>query len=172
MDDHDLLTAVAGGDDLALRTLFERHAGWLAARLRAHLPAHAVEDVLQETFLAVWRGAGTYRGAGQVGGWMWGIAARQAALWARKHSRPIPDPGWQMPDDLASQSALRIDLQRAFDRLDANSRDHGDLARMVLIEDRSTADAAQRMGIPEGTVKSRMHRIRRLLRATLEGGSS
>lgn len=169
MDDHDLIAAIAGGDDTALRTLFERHAGWLAARLRAHLPADAVEDVLQETFLAVWRGAGTYRGAGQVGGWIWGIAVRQAALWARKHSRPMPDLELQMTQDVAAQSALRIDLQRAFARLDT---DHGDLARLVLIEDRSTADAAQRMGIPEGTVKSRMHRIRRLLRTALEGGSS
>lgn len=169
MDDHDLLTAVAGGDDLALRTLFERHAGWLAARLRTHLPAHAVEDVLQETFLAIWRGAGTYRGTGHVGGWIWGIAARQAALWARNHSRPLPDLELHMTEDMATQSALRVDLQRAFSRLD---EDQGDLARMVLIEDRSTADAAQRMGIPEGTVKSRMHRIRRLLRTALEGGSS
>lgn len=169
MDDHDLIAAIAGRDDLALRTLFERHAGWLAARLRAHLPAHAVEDVLQETFLAIWRGAGTYRASGQVGGWIWGIAARQAALWARKHSRPLPDLELHGTEDMATQSALRVDLQRAFARLDT---DHGDLARMVLIEDRSTADAAQRMGIPEGTVKSRMHRIRRLLRAALEGGSS
>src|SRR5258708_31153020 len=85
MDDDELIAALAGGDDVALRQLFFRHAPWLAARLRAVLPAAEVEDVLQETVLAVWRGAGGYRpGEGSAGGWMWGIARRQAALWLRR----------------------------------------------------------------------------------------
>lgn len=57
MDDDELVRAVAGGDDRALRELFSRRAPWLAARLRAVLPAADVEDVLQETFVAAWRGA-------------------------------------------------------------------------------------------------------------------
>ena len=85
MDDDALIAAVAGGDDTALRELFARHAPWLAARLRTVLPAAEVEDVLQETFLAVWRGAARYRpDLGSVGGWTWGIARRQAALWLRR----------------------------------------------------------------------------------------
>ena len=85
MDDDALIAAVAGGDDTALRELFTRHAPWLAARLRTVLPAAEVEDVLQETFLAVWRGAARYRpDLGSVGGWTWGIARRQAALWLRR----------------------------------------------------------------------------------------
>jgi RNA polymerase sigma-70 factor (ECF subfamily) len=51
------MAAVAAGDDSALHELFTRHAPWLAARLRRLLPADAVEDVLQETFIAVWRGS-------------------------------------------------------------------------------------------------------------------
>ena len=57
MDDDELIVRMAAGDDTALRELFSRHAPWLAARLRLVLPAADVEDVLQETFLAVWRGA-------------------------------------------------------------------------------------------------------------------
>jgi RNA polymerase sigma-70 factor (ECF subfamily) len=53
MDDDELIAAMAGGDDTALRELFARHAPWLAARLRLILPAAEVEDVLQESFLAV-----------------------------------------------------------------------------------------------------------------------
>ena len=74
MDDDDLVARVAAGDDTALRELFGRHAPWLAVRLRAVLPADDVEDVLQETFLAAWRGAGGYRPQGACGGWLWGIA--------------------------------------------------------------------------------------------------
>ena len=84
MDDDALIAAVARRDDTALRELFSRHAPWLAARLRGVLPAAEVEDVLQETFLAVWRGAAGYRPEGSAGGWLWGIARRQAALWLRR----------------------------------------------------------------------------------------
>src|SRR5690348_14214389 len=70
MDDDELIAAVARGDDTALRELFTRHAPWLAARLRGVLPASEVEDVLQETFLAVWRGACRYRPEGSAGGWV------------------------------------------------------------------------------------------------------
>src|SRR5215467_6675274 len=83
MDDDGLIARVAAGDDTALRELFSRHAPWLAARLRVVLPAADVEDALQETFLAVWRGARGYRPAGLAGGWLWGIARRQAALLLR-----------------------------------------------------------------------------------------
>lgn len=116
MDDDALIAAVADGDDAALRELFRRHAPWLAGRLRGMLPAAEVEDVLQETFLAVWRGAAGYRPEASAGGWVWGIARRQAALWLRRRGpaeplrprcwppvastpgtrrrRPCPGPSW------------------------------------------------------------------------------
>jgi len=64
MDDDELIAALAAGDETALRELFVRHAPWLAGRLRAALPPPDVEDVLQETFLAVWKGASGYRPRG------------------------------------------------------------------------------------------------------------
>src|SRR5438309_9205819 len=76
------MAAVANGDHVALRDVFTRHAPWLAARLRRLLPADAVEDVLQETFIGVWRGARGYQADGRLGAWLWGIARRQAAQWA------------------------------------------------------------------------------------------
>src|SRR6516225_2414273 len=90
MDDHDLIKRTAAGDDQALRELFFSHAPWLAARLRTVLPASDVEDVLQETFLAVWQGARNYRPEGPVGAWLWGIARRQAALALRRRGAAVP----------------------------------------------------------------------------------
>lgn len=84
MDDDGLIARVAAGDEGGLRELFSRHAPWLAARLRVVLPAVDVEDVLQETFLGVWRGAVGYRPGGTAGGWLWGIARRQATLFLRR----------------------------------------------------------------------------------------
>ena len=104
MDDDDLVARVAAGDDAALRDLFRRHAPWLAVRLRAVLPAADVEDVLQETFLAAWRGAGGYRPQGACGGWLWGIARRQAALLLRRRG-PADQIGTALPAALAGRDA-------------------------------------------------------------------
>src|SRR5258708_37593389 len=91
MDDDELIAAVAAGDDVALRELFSRHAPWLAARLRRALPPADVEDALQETFLAVWRGAGGPPAPGGGGGGGWGDAPRPAA------PRPGPGPPARRP---------------------------------------------------------------------------
>lgn len=122
MDNDELIAAVAGGDDVALRELFSRHAPWLAARLRAVLPAADVEDVLQETFLAVWRGAAGYRRDG-AGGWLWGIARRQAALWLRRRGRAEAVPpalavaDAQQPVDPAELAVSRAELADALEAL-------------------------------------------------------
>lgn len=171
MDDDELIAATARGDDTALRELFSRHAPWLAARLGRMLTADAVEDVLQETFLGVWKGARGYRpdrgrpdGAG-AGGWLWGIARRQAALWARRNRPPELLPP-RPPPDQHERALTRIELDAAVAGLDEADRA---LWRLLYEEDRSVAEVAQAMGIPEGTVKSRAFRTRRLLRIALGG---
>lgn len=169
MGDKDLIAAIATGDHMALRELFERHAGWVAVRLRQRMPVDAVEDVLQETFIAVWRGASSYRGGGEVGAWIWGIARRQAASWARKHSRPVPLFEPAEDHDLAETAAQRLDLREAIDRLGAEGTEQRETALMVLLEGRTAAEVARHFGVSEGTVKSRVHRIRRKLRDALTG---
>jgi len=166
MNDDELIAAVAGGDDVALRELFSRHAPWLAARLGRMLAVDAVEDVLQETFLGVWRGAASYRSEGAAGGWLWGIARRQAALWARRNRAPDLPPAPPPPADEQDGALTRIELDAAVAALSEADRR---LWRLMYEEDRSVAEVAAALGIPEGTVKSRASRTRRLLRAALGG---
>jgi RNA polymerase sigma-70 factor (ECF subfamily) len=179
MDDDELISAVAGGDDAALRELFSRHAPWLAARLRAVLPAGEVEDVLQETFLAVWQGAGTYRAGGRedaAGGWLWGIARRQAALLLRRRGpAAVALPAVLAADrryasDPAEAALARADLDQAVAALGPAGGPEREVWRLLYVEDRPVAEVAQLMGVPAGTVKSRAHRARRLLREALRGG--
>jgi RNA polymerase sigma-70 factor, ECF subfamily len=183
MDDDELIASVASGDDTALRELFSRHAPWLAARLRTQLSPADVEDVLQETFFAVWRGAGGYRPGtdpGHAGGWLWGIARRQAALLLRR-GRPwllVPDASLDrvpVAGDVADAAAIRLDLARAVSELGAPGGPEREAWRLLYTEDRPVAEVAALLGIPEGTVKSRAHRARRMLRAALrparEGGA-
>lgn len=174
MDDDRLIASVAEGDHTALRELFDRHAPWLAARLRPILPPGAVEDVLQETFIAVWRGANSYAGTGEVGGWIWGIARRQAALWTRRHGRPelrLDRLDAAAFEDPAMTAVQRADLEQAFSELGSEGSDRRVLADLIFVEDRPLAEVARHFDIPEGTVKSRIHALRRVLRAALRRGS-
>ena len=171
MDAYELLAALAAGDDAALRELFTRHAPWLAARLRAALPPSDVEDVLQETFLAVWQGARGYRPRGTPRAWMWVIARNQAALLLRRRgpgTLPLSDT---VPLDETPQSGLdpaEVALARA-DIAAALSNPDGEVLRLMYVEDRPVAEVAALLGVPAGTVKSRAHRARRLLRVALGG---
>ena len=120
MDDDELIASLAGGDDMALRLLFDRHAPWLAARLRKSLPPDDVEDVLQETFLAVWKNAGTYQPRGTPAAWLWVIARNQAALLLRKRgpaTQALLDEGLLAGGgpvtDPAEAAAARTDLDVA-----------------------------------------------------------
>lgn len=179
MDDDELIAALAGGDDAALRELFSRHAPWLAARLRAVLPAAEVEDVLQETFLAAWRGAGGYRPVrqdGAAGGWLWGIARRQAALLLRRAGPAAATlPAVLAADGRHAQdpeeaAVVRADLGQAVAALGPAGSAERELWRLLYVEDRPVSEVARLTGVPEGTVKSRAHRVRRVLRAALRGG--
>ena len=177
MNDDELIAAVAGGDDAGLRELFSRHAPWLAARLRGVLPAAEVEDVLQETFLAVWRGAGGYQpgSSGSAGGWLWGIARRQAALFLRRRGPaglllPAIDAGGRHVADPAEAAVVRAELAEAVSSLGPAGSPNREAWRLIYVEDRPLAEVAELTGVPEGTVKSRAHRARKQLRAALRRG--
>jgi len=165
MDDDELIAALAAGDEEALRELFTRHAPWLAARLRAALPPPDVEDVLQETFLAVWKGASGYRPKGTPRAWIWVIARNQAALLLRRRG-PVTVPLGETPQaglDPAEAVMVRADIAAALDGPE------GRVLRLMYVEDRPVAEVAALLGVPSGTVKSRVHRARSMLRAVLGG---
>jgi RNA polymerase sigma-70 factor (ECF subfamily) len=172
MDDDELIASLAGGDDTALRQLFDRHAPWLAARLRKALPPDDVEDVLQETFLAVWRNARNYRPQGTPAAWLWVIARNQAALLLRKRGPAtvaLLDEGGLFADH-AEAATARADFEAAAAAaLGPPGCPDRDVWRLMYEEGRPVAEVAELMGVPEGTVKSRAHRARRLLRAALGG---
>jgi RNA polymerase sigma-70 factor (ECF subfamily) len=180
MDDDELVTAIAAGDETALRELFCRHAPWLAARLRQALPAADTEDVLQETFVAVWQGAKRYRPAGVAGAWLWGIARRQAALYLRRRG-PVTLELLELPErltgggqagDPAEAVLSGVAIAAAARTLGPDGSPEREVWRLVYVEDRPVAEAAEVLGVPVGTVKSRAHRVRRRLRAALRTGAA
>ncbi|GAA3228757.1 RNA polymerase sigma factor [Streptomyces sp. XM83C] len=173
--DGELLRAIAAdGDRHAFEELYRRYAPWLAARMRSRCSdAGIVDDVVQETFLQVWRGSARYREEGDVAGWLWRIGSRR------------------LVDALRGDGArgrLRQALARLRHRDEASAEErvlagveHGDLAgaliklspelRAVLqatvIDGLTTREAAVVLGIPPGTVKTRAQRARKQLREAL-----
>ena len=187
-EDAVLLARVRAGDDAALRELVLRHTPWLGARLRSVLSAADAEDVLQESFLAVWRGAAGFRAEGDVGGWLWGIARRQAALFLRRRGpfdlvavtaevavaaveRGGPSgQGRPGGGDPAHAALVRAELAEAVAALGPAGSADREVWRLMYVEDRPVAEVAELLGVPPGTVKSRAHRVRRVLRGALVGG--
>ncbi|MGD6752247.1 RNA polymerase sigma factor [Streptomyces sp. BH105] len=168
--DAALLRAVAQGDADALAALYDRHAGWLHARLsRRCADPESVREVLQDTFLAVWRSAAAHRG-GEVGGWLWTIAARRLVDTQRVQARAARvEPKEAVATAPSAEDDVLTGLQygdvgTALDRISPELRA---VLRATVVDGMTTREAARALGIPEGTVKTRALRARRELRAAL-----
>lgn len=179
-DDDELIRAVVERDLGALRNLHDRHAPWLTARLRRRCAdPDIVAEALQDTFLAVWRGAHHYDGRGEVAAWIWGIGIRQ--LIGRTRRRPAPVP--YAEDALASVMRRTGSSQSIASAEDAALAgvEHGDLhgalirlspelravVQATVLDGLTTREASRLLGIPNGTVKTRMRRARIQLRGAL-----
>jgi RNA polymerase sigma-70 factor (ECF subfamily) len=127
------------------------------------LTSDAVEDVLQETFVTVWRNAARYRSIGRPGAWLWGIATRQAALWLRRNPYVVTCWSDDHGVDPGAVATDRAELAVAVKALGPAGGADRELWRLLYVEDRSIADVARRLRIPEGTVKSRAALLRTAL---------
>lgn len=170
-DDAALVAAVAEGDRAALRILFDRHAPWLVLRLRRRSADHAlVDEVVADTFLAVWRRANSYRGDGEVAGWLWRIALNRLIDRLRRRTpRPVdvvPEPAERIrsAEDQALVDLRHGDLAPALQNLSPDLR--GAL-QATVIDGLTYREASRLLGIPVGTVKTRAMRARAQLREEL-----
>ncbi|MFB4317513.1 RNA polymerase sigma factor [Actinomadura sp. 21ATH] len=172
--DGELVRAAAGGDRRAFEELYRRYAPWLVARLRARCADQAVvDDVVQETFLDVWRGGAKYRHDGDVAGWLWRIGSRRLidALrgdGARGRLRHALGRLRQRPEESAEERVLagveHGDLGGSLERLSPELRA---VIQATVIDGLTTREASVLLGIPPGTVKTRAQRARRQLRQEL-----
>ena len=172
--DQQLLIAVADGDRGALRELHERHVVWVTARLRRRCgDGDAVAEAVQDTFVAVWKGAGRWDGRGEPAAWIWGIAIRRLIGVLRTRGR------WRR--SMESALGTEPDVVVAAEEHVLLRVEHGDLAgalrglspqlravvQATVLDGLTTREAAHLLGIPAGTVKTRMMRARTELRGAL-----
>jgi len=167
--DETLIGRIAGGDQLAMRTLFARHRvsiyRWL---LRIVHDETLAEDLLSDVFLDVWRKAAAFEGRSSVSTWLLAIA-RHKALSARRCrsdaeldariATTIADPA----DDpeAALQKKKRSELLR--NSLAELSPEHGEVIDLVYYHGKSVKEVADIVGVGEATVKTRMFYARKKL---------
>jgi RNA polymerase sigma-70 factor (ECF subfamily) len=122
------------------------------------------EDIAQDALLRAWRRRSTLREADRRNQWLATIVRNEAF---RQHARLRPDPvdttetDFGVDDERVLATVERADIHAALDRLDERDRQ---LVRLRYEEDLTQAGIARRLGIPEGTVKVRLHRVRNKLR--------
>ncbi|MFF0309493.1 RNA polymerase sigma factor [Streptosporangium sp. NPDC004379] len=189
-DDAELMAAVAAGRVEALRLLHQRHAPWLRARLaRRCADADLVDDALQDTFVAVWRDARRFDAAGgEAAAWIWTIAIRRlisalrraGAAGSARTARLTELADLAGPADSVRPGEARLVTESAEDAVLVGV-EHGDLGAAIarlspdlraalqatVLDGLTVREAARLLGVPEGTVKTRVMRAKAQLRRHL-----
>jgi RNA polymerase sigma-70 factor (ECF subfamily) len=133
-----------------------------------------LEDALQEVFIVVHRRLDSYDGTSKITTWLYGIAMRVAAAFRRRaHVRreravedvPEGDDESLSPEELASRQQARATLNEILDAMDLDRRA---VFVMFEVEEMSCEEIAAIVGIPVGTVYSRLHKARKEFAAAVE----
>ena len=167
--DAELLADHVTGSSTAFTELVRRHQDRLwAVAVRTVGDPHAAADVVQDALIKAFRRADTYRGDAAVGTWLHRIVVT-TGLDALRSTTRAPVPSSDLPEAVDPRDPIETRLNRA--DVHAALRALGDDQRAadVLVDmvGMSVVEAAQMLGVPEGTVKSRCYRARERLAVLL-----
>lgn len=166
-----LMRRAGDGCEVAFETLAHRHRGGLLARFRnLGLDHGAAEDCVQDTLLRVHRASAAYEARAPFGAFLMRLARNVHVDWCRRQKlRRTPPTTLDAAAGLAEHDLPPelIDLREALTRLPARWRR---VVELSVHQGLSQAEVAERLGIPVGTVKSRMHHALRKLRKMLDDG--
>jgi RNA polymerase sigma-70 factor (ECF subfamily) len=178
LSDEALVALVARGEEWALAELYDRH-GRLAYGLALRIlrdPALA-EDAVQEAFLAVWRSAGRFVAErSKASTWLLTLVHRRAVDVVRREERRRAEPieHAEPPSGDATDEAvwLRLERERVQEALRALPDAQREALELAYYGGFTQSELADRLGLPLGTIKSRMFagltRLRELLEDTAE----
>ncbi|MCP2305242.1 RNA polymerase sigma factor [Actinokineospora globicatena] len=165
-DEAGLVQRAARGDRVAFERFYRLTSPWLVVRLRRRCrDEQLVADVMQETYLAVWRAAGRLSGVltEESGlGWLWTIASRRLVDGFRRQARegrPVP------ADAMVAVSAEEALLEQVLDgdvgaAVDGLAPELWAVLRALVLDGLSVKETSRVLDVPEGTVKTRARRAR------------
>lgn len=169
MSDEGLAAACATNDPVAQSLMYERHVDAVhrfVSRMR-YASSDVIEDLVQQTFLAAFRSAGSFRGA-VLQSWLFGIACNVMRTNVRKEiarrrmttklaDQPSPEPARPQDADIVRLRAAIAGLPEKYRAVIV----------LVDLEGERGADAARALGIPEGTLWRRLSEARTALRGAI-----
>jgi RNA polymerase sigma-70 factor (ECF subfamily) len=175
LTDLELVQQISAGDEAAFSELYARYnLPVFNFILRLTQQAIAAEDLLQEVFLAVWGGAGRFRGKSTVKTWVFRIAYHRTISWLRKNKKAYRlhqniDEFPLISDEPSPESTLieqwqEAQIRSAIKRL---SPKHRSVIELTFVHGFSYQETAEIMKCPVGTVKSRMSYALRYLKTDL-----
>jgi RNA polymerase sigma factor (sigma-70 family) len=178
------LIACSRSDPSAFAGIFDRHHAELFRYLRRRVGAGLAADLAAETFVIAFARRGAYRADTQdARPWLYGIAhnllrnhlrgeRRQLAAYARHGADPLADPdaavAFSRADSRADAAAVNARLAQILAAMPGRDRD---VLLLFAWADMSYAEIGHALNIPVGTVRSRLNRARRQLRALARDGS-
>ena len=173
--DHDLAERAARGDRAAFHAIVDRYAQDLFRLARSlSRSADDADDIVQETFVAAFRGIARFDRKSSLRTWLSRIAIKLAArAWNKgRRSRAAVSLNTE-----ATVSDPRLTTHSATDRVDRRldllevlptlTREYREVLVLRELQQMSYAEIAQALGLPQGTVESRLHRGRNELREKL-----
>jgi RNA polymerase sigma-70 factor (ECF subfamily) len=177
--DDELLSGLRSGDEQAFVTLYRRRQGAIY-RFARHMSGSAslAEDITQEVFLTVIRGAAGYDPArGTFSGYLFGIARKLLLRNGEREARDVPVdegdggclPELRVADDPLAEMTRRERLETLARAVSSLPPRYREAIVLCDLEELDYADAAAALGCPVGTVRSRLHRARALLLEKLAG---
>lgn len=130
----------------------------------------AAEDLTQQTFVRAWPGLPNFRGDCTLSTWLHQIAYREYVRWLKEKREHISlDSVKEMQSPEIDSTPDSLALAAALDKL---PRDLRDTFLLHYLQELNVAEVARTLGVPEGTVKSRLYTARRRLRDLLQDSPS
>jgi RNA polymerase sigma-70 factor, ECF subfamily len=172
--DKYLIQRIAGGDQLAMRTLFARHrVPVYRFALRLVRDAALAEDIVSEVFFDVWRQASRFEGRSAVSTWLLAIARFKALSMRRRRTESeLDDEMASSIEDLADDPEAVLHKKKTAQHLRQSlarlSSEQSAVIDLVYYHGKSVSDVADILGIPAATVKTRMFYARKRLASLVE----
>jgi RNA polymerase sigma-70 factor (ECF subfamily) len=167
--DDVLMARIAQGDRRAMQALYGRHhVRVFRFGLRLVRNERLAEELMSDVFLDVWRQAGCYEGRSAVSTWLLTVTRFKALSALRRHrDSGRVDEGLAMPEDLSDDSEVAVSRMDPCDALrrclNGLPPQHREIVDLVYYHEKSVAEVAEIVGIPQNTVKTRLSYARRKL---------
>ncbi len=166
----DLVAAARAGERQAFDVLVEQHVDRLfAVAYRILRDSQAAEDAVQDALVSAWTELRSLREADRFDAWVMRILVHRAYRETRRRKYRgevgLLEMEVQAPTDDFAAIGDRDELDRGFRRLSA---EHRAVLVLTYYLQLPTSEAAEVLGIPQGTVKSRVHHAIRALRGAIE----